>query len=100
MRAGAAACRGELPGALRVRPRKGSAIVFWHDRQGKGARGDPDGDPRAWHTGCPVLRAADGTNEPEAVKWTMQKFKETPMRDRERAPRRPSSLVYAGVCKT
>ena len=90
LRAGAAACRDELPGALRVRPRKGSAIVFWHDRAGKGARGDPDGDPRAWHTGCPVL---PGGGPEEAVKWTMQKFKETPMRWREHPPRprRPSS---------
>ena len=85
LRAGAAACRDELPGALRVRPRRGSAVVFWHDRAGKGAKGDPDGDPMAWHTGCPVLRGADGEG---AVKWTMQKFKETPMRWREHPPRR------------
>lgn len=55
---------GGVQGGLRVVPRKGSAVLFHHDQlNGKG-------DPWAWHTGCEV-RAG--------TKWTLQKFKETPL---------------------
>ena len=37
-------------GALKVKPKKGSAIVFWHDYPG--SSGYSAGDSLAWHTGC------------------------------------------------
>ena len=41
--------------AFRVEPKKGSAIVFWHDLL------NGTGDPFAWHAGCAVTRG---------TKWT------------------------------
>ena len=38
-------------------------MVFYHDLS------TGEGDPLAWHAGCAVA---------EGVKWTLQKFKETP----------------------
>ena len=58
-------------GALKVKPKKGSAIMFWHDNVGFSGLGV--GDPLAWHTGC---HPYTGT------KWTMQKFSEVPMSTR------------------
>ena len=59
--------------ALKVKPKAGSAIVFWHDHVGMNGPGV--GDALAWHTGCKVY---------EGTKWTMQKFSETPVISRRR----------------
>ena len=59
-------------GALRTTARKGDAIVFFHDHM------DLTGDAQAWHAGC-VPRSGD--------KWTMQKFKELPVKYRPAADR-------------
>ncbi len=93
-------CKGDVPnnepsagitGGVKVVPRKGTAILFHHDQlnglviSGLHARCLQSGlahlfaiflnriyqgDPFAWHTGCKVRGG---------VKWTLQKFKETPM---------------------
>jgi len=51
------------PGSLRVRPRRGDALLFLsvHPETGEAF-------PQMWHAGCPVARGH---------KWTLQKFKET-----------------------
>jgi len=58
-------------GGLKVKPKKGSAIMFWHDYPGHSGIGV--GDYLAWHAGCqPYI----------GEKWTMQKFSEVPMSTR------------------
>ena len=56
------------PDALRVEPKEGDAIFFWHDHVGESGSGV--GDPMAWHTGCGVRKG---------TKWTLQKFMELPV---------------------
>eukprot|EP00160_Parvularia_atlantis_P001653 Unigene11332_Nuclearia_a/m.34616 Unigene11332_Nuclearia_a/g.34616 ORF Unigene11332_Nuclearia_a/g.34616 Unigene11332_Nuclearia_a/m.34616 type:complete len:125 (+) Unigene11332_Nuclearia_a:689-1063(+) len=55
-----AICREELP-ALRVRPKRGAAVVF------ASRHADGHVNPRTWHAACAVR---------EGLKVTLQKFKE------------------------
>lgn len=69
--AAAAACRNELPGAIRIRPKRGRAALFRSDMPGGGR-----GDPMAFHAGCYLSGAGE--------KWMLQQFKELPAEARER----------------
>ena len=67
----------DRPKGMKVSPKKGSAIIFWHDLPGQNGVGV--GDALAWHTGCKVSKG---------VKWTMQKFSEVPRMSRARTSQR------------
>lgn len=80
-------CKGESDdgeGFVIVGPKKGSAVVFFHDHT------NAEPDPLAWHTGCRVR---------SGIKWTMQKFKEMPqgwrqpIEDREKKQKLLDELI-------
>ena len=64
--------------AVRTVAKKGSAVVFRHNRQ------DLSGEPLTWHAGCQPL---------SGDKWTMQKFKELHPRFRATQLRQATSTI-------
>ena len=65
---------------LHVRPRRGSACIFW-------TMNEAGVDPASWHNGARVCNGGNG-------KWIAQKFKEIPIAYRKQRPvALPASLL-------
>ena len=76
------ALRGEKSAlGIAVRPRAGSALVFWSEQ--------PDGTPAMdmWHTACNPRRVGG------SGRWVLQKFKTPPIQATDREEPKPKSTV-------
>ena len=89
-------CGSRAPGALRVSPQRGAALVFFtllgRERTKEEAEaGDeryapaPAPDPHSWHGGSDV--------QGDIGKWTLQIFKEVPLAVRQEGPAREARYV-------
>eukprot|EP00411_Alexandrium_monilatum_P076530 CAMPEP_0175490716 /NCGR_PEP_ID=MMETSP0096-20121207/1399_1 /TAXON_ID=311494 /ORGANISM="Alexandrium monilatum, Strain CCMP3105" /LENGTH=464 /DNA_ID=CAMNT_0016792635 /DNA_START=1 /DNA_END=1392 /DNA_ORIENTATION=+ len=96
--AGSGLCAAELveraeaaPGALRIAPRRGAAVLFFTLLGEEGDAGLADGpparDPWSWHGGAAV--------QGRLGKWTLQIFKEVPLEHRGG----PREAAYVGALR-
>lgn len=64
----------DLGSGIRVAPQQGSMCIFWTRQD------DGEIDRFSWHGGAPLLSSLPGKSDIFGWKWTLQKFKEVPLR--------------------